>query len=160
MDAILLNAIPQALDFVGAGMNKDTLLEARRAGRKHREMYELCSYDWDYDILDPNADPASNVVHVLHYRDIMALPEFLVRLGNILSTRNKVMATVHRPEHDYKVDSECNIARNEVYLVVEFRPWKNETVEYSECLRVGEADQHVLTKTGVCLFCGACKLVG
>jgi hypothetical protein len=155
MDAILSLAIPWALDFVAPRVDVAEVRALQSAARvSGRVMHELCTFDWDENILDPNADPASNAVHVLQLVNIMALPEFKERLGNLLSKRGVATATVHSPEHDYKVDGEGDIVLSDAYLLVEFTQWRDDVV-YSDCLPVGEEEKHVKTKCGVCMFCGS-----
>lgn len=155
MEPRLTAAIPWALDFIGGLMDTSEVLAVRKKAKEARQMYELCTFEWDTDLLDPNADPKSNVVHVLKYVDIMALPEFRERLGNLLSKQGKVQATVHTLEHDMKVDYAGERIREDAYLVVEFRPWRsNDTLEVSTCLP-GWSERHTLTKSGICHFCGS-----
>ena len=153
----IYSAIPYALTVIGDIFNLEPVLTAKR--KAHYEQRPapalLCRFPWDKQ-LDPAlfVEPEDPV----YLWEVVDMPEFRSRLGNILSKQGKYKCTVHPVEQDTKILYDGDIERNDALLFVEYAPWSKEDCPTScRCIMNGDAsdENHWQDKRGICAFCGS-----
>ena len=151
------SAIPYALGVIGDRFQLEPALAAKRKAYYEQRSVPavLCRFPWDKQ-LDPSlfVEPEDPV----YLWEVVDMPEFRSRLGNILSKPGKYKCTVHPVEQDTKILYDGDIERNDALLFVEYAPWtKDDCLSSSRCIMNGDAtdENHCFDKRGICAFCGS-----
>jgi len=134
----------------------ETLAAMRQARKEQRAVHSLfATFDWDSEIQTTVGAESGTRIRV---RDVVELPEFRERLGNILSKSGKHKCFVYPIVRDLKVLKDDDVMYDTAMVSVVFEPWvETDTMASGACiLRGNKSDaQHVRNKWGVCWYCGA-----
>jgi len=154
--ALFFSAIPFVMNMLGDRFDmadvRATILQARK--EKRAIQMPFCSFDWDSQIQRTVGADCGTYIYV---RDVVELPEFRARLGNVLSKRGKHKCTVLPFIRDRKVLKDEDVVYDDALVLVIFEPWNDtHTVTPGACiLRGNKSDkEHVRDKRGVCWYCG------
>lgn len=153
----LLNAIPSILMFIEDFADMEAIRDERREFKHLVNMpptkYFLLAFPYgrmvEYAVGDGEV--------IVLIRDVINLPEFQQRLGNMLGIPGRVFCEVHDIVRDLKI-VDGQVERDDAIVTFTFSRWNNHPVRKSNCLYVGiveDPNEHVINRYGVCHCCGS-----
>lgn len=154
----LINAIPSILQFVEETADIEAICDEQRDFKHVVNMppkeYFLMAFPYSQMVEYAVGDGEVAVL----IRDVVNLPEFQQRLGNILGIPNRVFCEVHEVVRDFYLGDDGLVEQDDAVVTFTFTRWNNHPLRKKECLFVAHVDdpnEHAINRYGVCHCCGA-----
>jgi len=151
---LMISLIPHVLriiKYLSKFEERESAIDGARKEKSGNPIL-MCTFAWEY-ALEIFIEYRPSHIFI---RDVINMPEFQERLGNLLSKPGKSKCTVLPVERDLKV-TYGEVERDNAMVFVKFWPWaETDVIAPGACImRVNETDNHVRGRRGICLHCGA-----